>query len=99
MREEKCKQVDATQERAPLPVSNTSFIYLFLIGTVLIILEVFKFLYSFFFYSVFLRDIWPFEKQNKIGNANVLSQLKEENKNVTMVTKLLSRWFPKICLN
>lgn len=44
-------------------------------------------------------DIWPFEQQNKIGNANVLSQLKEENKNVTMVTKLLSRWFPKICLN
>lgn len=41
--------------------------------------------------SVFLNDIWPFEKQNKIGNANVLSQLKKENKNVTMATKLLSR--------
>lgn len=46
-----------------------------------------------------MSDIWPFEQQNKIGNANVLSQLKEENKNVTMVTKLLSRWFPKICLD
>lgn len=65
---------------------------------ILIILEIFEDS-IFFSTSVFLSDIWPFEQQNKIGNANVLSQLKEENKNVTMVTKLLSRWFPKICLN
>lgn len=25
--------------------------------------------------------------------------LREENKNVSIATKLLSRWFPKICLN
>lgn len=68
---------------------------------ILIILEFFEYSVhlSFFKLNVFLSDIWPFEQQNKIGNANVLSQLKEENKNVTMVTKLLSRWFPKICLN
>ena len=66
---------------------------------ILIILEIFKNSFIFLWTSVFLSDIWPFEQQNKIGNANVLSHLKEENKNVTMVTKLLSRWFPKICLN
>lgn len=67
---------------------------------ILIILEIFDYsIHLSFFKLVFLNDIWPFEQQNKIGNANVLSQLKEENKNVTMVTKLLSRWFPKICLN